>query len=156
MSSSQQQSVPRIRRVRELQAYKDWVEAGGLDRFAAEHNVKPDFANRLCDVKPDVAIAFYLKLATIPGLETTMAPPSNEVYAPASYGLQIIQDMENGWSSEDETDDKKAKEQKGGESKDIKDETDEDFLFLAVLSSLRKRGAPSSALSSLAKRYKEA
>jgi len=38
----------------------------------------------------------------------------------------------------------------------IKDESDEDFLFLAVLSSLRKRGAPDSALSSLAKRYKEA
>ena len=119
MSSSQQQFVPRIRRVRELQAYKDWVEAGGLERFAAEHNVKPDFADRLCDVKPDVAIAFYLKLATIPGLETTMAPPSNGVYAPASYGLQIIQDTENGWSSEDETDNKKAREQEGGESKDV-------------------------------------
>ncbi|KAF1839699.1 hypothetical protein BDW02DRAFT_593572 [Decorospora gaudefroyi] len=99
--------VPKIIRIRELQAYKDWVKNGGLERFAKAHNVEPDFLSYCSRVKFDVIRAFYHELATVPGLEAFMAPtPIADLPSiPFEYGIQIMQDTENGWSSGDDTED---------------------------------------------------
>jgi hypothetical protein len=104
--------VPVLLRIRELQAYKDWVEDGGLDRFATAHGVRPDFIYHLSDIKPAVVWAFYMELEAVPGLETITKPTSRAdmVCMPISTALQLIQDTENGWSSEEETDDEDNKE----------------------------------------------
>jgi hypothetical protein len=83
------------------------VKDGGLERFAKTHNVKPDFIYHYCDTEFAVIWAFHKELATVPGLEAIMASRSraNLPYMPFSYGIQIMQDTENGWSSEDDTED---------------------------------------------------
>lgn len=98
--------VPVLLRIRELQAYKDWVEDGGLDRFATAYGVRPDFIYHLSDTKPAVVWAFYMELEAVPGLETIMKPTSRADMAcmPISTALQLIQETENGWSSEEEAD----------------------------------------------------
>jgi hypothetical protein len=81
------------------------VEGGGLERFAKAHNVAPNFLDHLCDIKPKVVVAFYSKLTTMPGLESTMAPPPRSSSPFTLNGLQVIQDDENGWTNEDDTED---------------------------------------------------
>jgi hypothetical protein len=90
--------------VQGLQPYKDWVKNGGLERFAAAHNVKPDFVNHFAEYpdKPGLVFKFYDELATIPGLEDVVAPPPRTQPSFTSAAVQqFIHEMECGFSSED-------------------------------------------------------
>jgi hypothetical protein len=99
--------------VQGLQPYKDWVKNGGLERFAAAHNVKPDFVNHFAEYpdKPGLVFKFYDELATIPGLEDVVAPPPRTQPSFTSAAVQqFIHEMECGFGSED-NDEEEAAEQ---------------------------------------------
>ncbi|RYN30736.1 hypothetical protein AA0114_g12235 [Alternaria tenuissima] len=118
--------VPRLLRVRELQAYKDWVEDGGLDRIASAHGIKPDFIYHLSDHTPAVYLAYRRALRAVPGLATVMAPTPRDDMPSMSTATaqQMIQDAECGWSSEeeDEKEDDKEQEEVGEELQGSKEE----------------------------------
>ncbi|RMZ66301.1 hypothetical protein GMOD_00005395 [Pyrenophora seminiperda CCB06] len=105
--------IPRLLRVRELQAYKDWVEEGGLDRIALAHGIKADFIYSLSEHKPAVSVAYLRALQAVPSLQTVMARGDVLSMSTAS-ALQMIEDAENGWSSEEEE----------AENKDDKEQAD--------------------------------
>ncbi|KAF2820798.1 hypothetical protein CC86DRAFT_374125 [Ophiobolus disseminans] len=118
---------PICAQVQELQAYKDWVKGGGLERFAAAHNVKPDFVHRFSEYpsKPLLIFEFYEELETIPGLEAVMAPPPRENLSctSASSMRQFIDEMECGSSgdssSEDEAAEQKDEELQSGKKESV-------------------------------------
>jgi hypothetical protein len=103
--------VPRLIQVREHQAYKDWVEEGGLERFANKHNVKVDFMYYCCETKGEVVAAYISELTAIPGLPDIMIQPWTGPLM--SYeSAQNAMAYAEGWStSEDEAEDEDDKEQ---------------------------------------------
>jgi hypothetical protein len=66
--------VPVTSRVKKLPEYQDWVAKGGLEKFAAAHNIEPDFMARASEVDIHIVFAFYANFQSIPGLENIMAP----------------------------------------------------------------------------------
>ncbi|RYN16615.1 hypothetical protein AA0115_g12267 [Alternaria tenuissima] len=118
--------VPDLLRVRELQAYKDWVEDGGLERIASAHGIKPDFIYHLSEHTPAVYLAYRHALEAVPGLATVMAPTprADRPSMSTASALQMIEDAANGWSSEEEAENEDDKEQAeaGEELQDSKEE----------------------------------
>ncbi|RMZ69057.1 hypothetical protein GMOD_00002969 [Pyrenophora seminiperda CCB06] len=105
--------VPALIRVRALQAYQDWVEDGGLERFAKKHNVNPDFIYHLSGTKPAVMVAYIAELEAIPGLKAMMLPPPTGLCL-SDESAQDGMALAEGWyTSEDETEDEDDKEQTG-------------------------------------------
>ena len=105
--------VPDLLPVRELQPYKNWVEDSGLDRIASAHGIKPDHICHLCEHTPAVYLAYRHALEAVPGLANVMAP-TPRVDRPSmstASALQMMEDAENGWSSEEEAENEDDKEQ---------------------------------------------
>jgi hypothetical protein len=115
--------VPVTIRVKKLPEYQDWVAKGGLEKFAAAHNVKPGFMARASEVDIHIVFAFYDKLKSIPGLENIMAPEpappqslrSRQLWSSAVQ--RMVDDLEFGTLFEDEDED---------EYKDEDEDEDED------------------------------
>ncbi|KAF2124260.1 hypothetical protein P153DRAFT_411932 [Dothidotthia symphoricarpi CBS 119687] len=118
-----------IVRVKKLPEYQRWVELGGLDEFARDHNISPDFVNRLSEFKPAIRGAYYAKLRTIPGLEAEMAyhPPVHKSII-SMAAAQRFMALAEGWDEEDKEEKEEKGEEKGekGEEKEEKEEENED------------------------------
>ncbi|KAF1836907.1 hypothetical protein BDW02DRAFT_577648 [Decorospora gaudefroyi] len=102
--------VPYMILVRALQSYKNWVEDGGLDKFASTHGVEPDFIYRLYETDFKAVFAYLEVVRAMPGLEDLMEP-TLRLSVSHSSARQIIDDCENGWSSEEEAEDEDDKEE---------------------------------------------
>jgi hypothetical protein len=110
--------MPRLVRAQVLQPYKDWVQSGGLARFAALHDVKPDFLHNISEYDDKPLLLFLLsdELKTVPGLEAVMSPPDPPPSASfTAMTYKCIDEMENGRSSDSSEDEDEEEADKKGE-----------------------------------------
>jgi hypothetical protein len=77
--------------------------------------VKPDFIYHLAETEFSVIWAYWLELEAIPGLGIPMptTPQSNGLSMSNASAQQAMRDCEEGWSSEEESEDENHKEQTG-------------------------------------------
>jgi hypothetical protein len=59
-------------RARDFDEWKAWVSSGGLEDFAKEHNLAPNFIERLLLVPEDIVQKYRQKLDDIPGLKAKL------------------------------------------------------------------------------------
>ncbi|KAF2249621.1 hypothetical protein BU26DRAFT_563525 [Trematosphaeria pertusa] len=103
----------------EYAEYQAWVNAGGLDKFAKDNSLEPDFLSHLCSLPPATTSAYILAVHQIPGMSDAIAA-HQRLWTGSSFeqGLQDIAaaygDYDSSCSeSEDETSKHEDSEQTG-------------------------------------------
>lgn len=115
-------------RVQQHPLYHAWVASGGLAKFAAEHNLQPNFVDTLGDQGGMFILKFYARLRAIPGLQDEIVykggPDGN---GPSSDAfVQAAMAMAEGWDVDKDDDNDNNDDDNDADDSDNNDDDNDD------------------------------
>jgi hypothetical protein len=106
-------------RIRRHPEFDVWVASGGLQEFAAEHNLQPNFVDSLENLDGKLILAYFARLRTVPGLREEMVHTRGRPTRPMiDKFVQAAMAEAEGWDIDDDDDDDHAENDNDTETKD--------------------------------------